>query len=209
MRRASAVSILPGRRMETRSLTCPGVCRNLRERSPRASRSPSLTRMSMAPEGASSCMTSFAIVLHLRSRAPETWSAWVWVSIMYAGLSPCLKRRSIIGSTISSSGSLSPRHPNLLEEVVPLLVSLFSLLPISTSSSVLLALVELGQPLAGLPYLGVVRVEAQVLVRFGRQARICGPGVAQPRQQPLPVVEACRVAIVSHDSILPEALPEG
>ena len=73
----------------------------------------------------------------------------------------------------------------------------------------LLALVELGQPLAGLPYLGVVRVEAQVLVRFGRQGRIRGPGVAQPRQQPLPVGEACRVALVPHDSILPEALPEG
>jgi hypothetical protein len=112
----------------------------------------------------------------------------------------------VVGDDVAQA---SPRHPNLLEEVVPLLVSLFSLLPISTSSSVLLALVELGQPLAGLPYLGVVRVEAQVLVRFGRQGRICGPGVAQPRQQPLPVGEACRVAIVPHDSILPEALPEG
>src|ERR671921_2349504 len=35
IRRASAVSILPGRRMETRSLTCPGVCRNLREGIPK------------------------------------------------------------------------------------------------------------------------------------------------------------------------------
>jgi hypothetical protein len=39
---------------------------------PQGEPAPSLTRMSIAPEGASSCMTSFAIVLHLRSRAPET-----------------------------------------------------------------------------------------------------------------------------------------
>src|ERR671917_2972692 len=90
IRRASAVSILPGRRIETRSLACPGVCRNLRGSEPRCSRSPSSIRISTAPEGASSCMTSFAIVLDLRSRAPETWSAWVWLSITYATLRPCL-----------------------------------------------------------------------------------------------------------------------
>src|SRR5215208_7049761 len=90
-------------------LNVPRGVQELEGEIPKGEPSPSLTRMPMAPEGASSCMTSFAIVLHLRSRAPETWSAWVWVSIMYAGLSPCLKRRSIIGSTISSSGSLSPR----------------------------------------------------------------------------------------------------
>ena len=72
----------------------------------------------------------------------------------------------------------SPRHPNLLEEVVPLLVSLFSLLPISTSSSVLLALVELGQPLAGFPYFRVVGVEAQVPVCFSRQGCVLGLGIA-------------------------------
>ena len=73
----------------------------------------------------------------------------------------------------------------------------------------LLALIELGQPLAGLPYLGVVWVEAQILVRFGRQGCILGPGIAQPRQQPLPVGEAYHVVGVSHSFILPEALPEG
>lgn len=51
----------------------------------------------------------------------------------------------------------------------------------------LLALVEFGKPRAGFPYLRVVRVEAQVSICFGRQGRILGPGVAQPRQQFSPV----------------------
>lgn len=68
----------------------------------------------------------------------------------------------------------------------------------------LLALVELGQPLAGLSYLRIVRILAQVSVRGGRQVNVLGVRVAQPFQKLLTIL----VSVRSHDPILPEALPE-
>ncbi len=77
--------------------------------------------------------------------------------------------------------------------------------PVRAEARLLLALVELGEPLAGLSYLRVVRVLAQVSVRVGGQGDILGTGVAQPFQQLLTILVSGR----SHDFILPEALPEG
>ena len=74
----------------------------------------------------------------------------------------------------------------------------------------LLALVELGQPLAGFPYLRVVGVVPQIPVGLGGQGRVFGLRVAQPSQQFLSVgPRVLQVVGFSHDSILTEALPEG
>jgi hypothetical protein len=51
----------------------------------------------------------------------------------------------------------------------------------------LLALVEFGKPRAGFAYLRVVRVEAQLSIRFGWQGGVLGLGVAQPYEQFSPV----------------------
>ena len=45
-----------------------------------------------------------------------------------------------------------------------------------------LALVELGEPHAGLPYLRVVRIVAQIPVRFGRQGHVLRLRITQPHQ---------------------------
>lgn len=79
-----------------------------------------------------------------------------------------------------------------------------------SSLLLLLALVELGEPLSGFPHFRVVGVVAQVPIGFGRQGRVFRLGVPQTRQQPLAVLlfGPRRIFGLSHGSILPEALPE-
>src|SRR5918998_2656211 len=88
--------------------------------------------------------------------------------------------------------------------------SLLRLGPVRSRSAGLLALVQLGWPLAGFPYLRVVGVVPQITLGLGEQGRVLRIRFAQPCQQLLPIGLKVLWAVgFSHVAILTEAFPKG